>query len=254
MILAVDVGNTNLTLGVFDGDKIQFVVRTSTDVTATDDDYACRIFNVLSLHSDIISKITGSVISSVVPQLNVVIRCALKSVLGVEALMIGPGVKTGINIRCDAPSSVGTDLIAAAVAAHFIYKRSALIVDVGTATKMTVVDRDGSFIGASIIPGVVMSLSALSNGTAQLPKISLDAPGNIIAKNTVDCMKSGVIYGSACLIDGMICRIKEEINEDLSVYITGGNAPVVLPYCRQNMTFDKHLVLRGLNIVYKRNT
>lgn len=254
MILTIDIGNTNVTLGGFCGDELMFVARTSTDTSATEDDYAYRILNMLSLHSVDRSKIKGAIAASVVPQLNVVIRRAVNLVLGVEPMMVEPGIKTGISIRCDTPSSVGADLISASVAAHFIYGGSALIVDVGTATKMTVVDKNGAFTGTSIIPGIMMGLFALSNETAQLPKISLESPGSIIAKNTVDCMKSGVVYGNACMIDGMIDRIKEEVGEDLSVYITGGNAALVLPYCKQKMIFDEHLVLKGLNIIYKRNS
>ena len=167
---------------------------------------------------------------------------------------MGPGIKTGISIRCDNPSSVGADLICTSVAAHFIYGSPALIIDMGTATKMTVVDKNGAFIGASIMPGVMMGLSALADKTAQLPKVSLDTPGSVIAKNTADCMKSGIIYGNASMIDGMIERVKSEMKDDLSVYITGGSAPLIFPYCKSKMTLDVNLALKGLNIIYKRNS
>lgn len=253
MMITIDIGNSNLTLGVFDGDELLFVARTATDTSATEDDYACRILGLLSLHHVDRKRLKGAIVASVVPQLNVMIRRAVKMILGVDPMMVGPGIKTGISIRCDTPSSVGADLICASVAAHGLYGGASLIIDMGTATKMTVVNGKGEFIGTSIMPGVETGLYALSNQTAQLPKISLDAPNGVIAKNTVDCMKSGIIFGHAGMIDGMIDRIKEENGEDLTVYLTGGYAKLILPYCKREVIFDEHLVLKGLNLLYKRN-
>ena len=254
MILAIDVGNSNITLGGFCDDSIAFVANLSTDACATEDEYSCRIMDMLRLHGIDKSLVKGTVVSSVVPQLNTIIQRAVKLVFGISPIFVGPGIKTGISIQCDTPSSVGADLICASVAAHFIYGSPSLIIDMGTATKMTVVNKNGAFIGTSIIPGVVMGLYALSNQTAQLPKISLEAPGSIIAKNTVDCMKSGVIFGNASMIDGMIDRINQEMGEELSVYITGGYASVILPYCKHKMVHDENLILKGLNIIYKKNS
>jgi len=253
MILAIDIGNSNITLGVFSPEGLVFSARLHSDASATEDEYTCRILQVTSLYGLDRSHIKGAVMSSVVPQLNPVIKHAVRFAFGVDCLTVGPGVKTGISIRCDNPSSVGADLICASVAAHYIYKSPALVIDMGTATKMTVVDKNGAFVGTSIIPGIETGLNALSDGTAQLPKISLDSPGAVIGKNTVECMKSGVIYGHAAMIDGMIDRINEEASEELSVYITGGYAETVLPYCRRKMTYDKSLVLRGLELIYKKN-
>ena len=168
-------------------------------------------------------------------------------------LVVGPGIKTGIGIQCDNPASVGSDLICACVATHFIYGSPALIVDMGTATKMTVVNEKGSFIGVSIIPGLETGLKALAAGTAQLPQVSLEAPPHVIGKNTVDCMKSGVIFGHASMIDGMIDRICDEMGTDLPVYATGGLSSVVIPHCKHGIKTDEHLVLKGLNIIYKKN-
>ena len=254
MILAIDIGNSNVTLGGFNGDDLVFVANISTDTSATKDEYSIKILNVLNLYGIDTKVIKGAVMSSVVPQLNMTVKSAVKFLIGIDTLTVGPGVKTGISIQCDTPSSVGADLICASVAAYFIYEKPALIIDLGTATKMTVVNGKGAFIGTSILPGVAMGLNALSNETAQLPKVSLEAPASVIAKNTVDCIKSGIIYGNASMIDGMIERIKNESGEELSVYITGGYAPVVLPYCKQKMTHDENLVLKGLNIIYKKNS
>jgi len=253
MVLAIDIGNSNITFGGFENNKLSFVANISTDTTATEDEYSIKILNILSLYKVKKKDINGAIMASVVPQLNSVIKNSVKFLFGIEILTVGPGIKTGISIHCDTPSSVGSDLICASVAAHFIYGSPALIIDLGTATKMTVVNEKGAFIGTSIMPGIMMGLNALANETAQLPKVSLEAPDNVIAKNTVDCIKSGIIYGHASMIDGMTERIKKEVGENLSVYITGGYAPVILPYCKQKMILDENLVLKGLNIIYNKN-
>ncbi len=242
-----------MTLGGFNGDELVFVANISTDTSATKDEYSIKILNILSLYKIEKTEIKGAIMASVVPQLNSVIKNAVKFLFGIEILTVGPGIKTGISINCDNPSSVGADLICASVAAHFLYKSPALIIDLGTATKMTVVNSKGAFIGTSIMPGIMMGLNALANETAQLPKVSLEAPDFVIAKNTVDCIKSGIIYGNASMIDGMTEKIKDEIGENISVLITGGYAKTVLPHCKQQMTWDKDLILKGLNVIYKKN-
>ena len=187
------------------------------------------------------------------PQLNRALKDSIRFLFDTEPLMVGPGVKTGLAIRCDTPSSVGADLICACVAAQNLYGAPQLIVDIGTATKMMVVDENGAFIGVSIIPGVMMGLNALAAGAAQLPNIDLSAPSRVIAKNTTDCMRSGVVFGHACMIDGMINRIYEEIGAELPVCVTGGLAGIILPHCRHKMATDDYLVLKGLYIIYQKN-
>lgn len=253
MILTVDIGNTAITLGGFEGDILEFISRISAVPEKTEDEYAVGILDVLRLHGIDKACFTGAIIASVVPPLNSVIDKAIRTVLNVTPLFVGPGIKSCIGIRCDIPSSVGADLIAASVAAHFLYGSPALIVDVGTATKMTVVNKKGDFVGTSIIPGVLMGLNALSEQTAQLPKISLDVPPSVIGKNTADCMRSGVMYGNASLIDGMIDRINREFGEELRVIATGELASLIIPMCDHSVTIDEHLVLQGLNILYKKN-
>lgn len=253
MILTVDIGNTNIILGGFEKDELMFVARISTDASKTEDEYAGKILSTLAIHGIDKTKIKGAIISSVVPPLNAVIAKAIRFIYGVEPKIVGPGIKTGINIHCDNPSSVGADLICDCVAAHHIYSSPALIIDMGTATKMMVVNSKGAFIGVSIIPGVMMGMKALSQDTAQLPQVSLDAPPAVIAKNTADCMKSGVIYGNASMVDGMIDRINEEMGEELPVYATGGWSNVIVPHCRHKINLDEHLLLKGLNILYNKN-
>ncbi len=256
MILTVDIGNTNIAIGGFDAecDKPRFVVRVSTDATKTADEYASKLLNVLALHGVERTAIEGAIISSVVPPLNKPLADAIRFVYGVQPILVGPGIKTGINILCDTPSSVGSDLICGCVAAQHLYGSPALIVDMGTATKMMVLNRKGAFVGVSIIPGVRMGMRALSEGTAQLPQVSLEAPDAVVGKNTADCMRSGVVFGNASMIDGMIERINEEIGEALPVYATGGLASVIVPHCRHEISLDEHLVLKGLYFLYRKNS
>lgn len=253
MVLTVDIGNTNITLGGFAANKLRFVSRISTCQPKTEDEFAVRILESLALHGVDKNDVNGVIVASVVPPLNVAIKKAICFVFGKEPVFVGPGIKSGIVIQCDTPSSVGADLIAASVAAHNIYGSPSLIIDMGTATKMTVVNGKGAFIGTSIIPGVLMGLNALAEGTAQLPRISLELPRTVIAKNTADCMRSGVLFGNAALIDGMIDRINGEYGEELKVYATGGMASTVIPLCKHSICIDEHLVLKGLNILYQKN-
>lgn len=253
MILTLDVGNTNIVIGGFLKDKLAFVSRIATDTKKTEDEYAVLFKNIAELHNVTEAEVSGAIISSVVPPLTNTLKLALSTVFGVSALVVGPGIKTGINIKCDNPASVGADLICACVAAHYVYGSPSLIVDMGTATKMMVVDETGTFTGAAIIPGVNIGLKALASGTAQLPQISLEAPKSVIGKNTIDCMRSGVVFGNACMIDGMIDRFNKEAGEELKVIATGGLAESIVPYCKAEISLDKDLLLKGLYIIYKKN-
>ncbi len=253
MVLAIDIGNTNITLGGFYGDEPSFVARVSTDASKTADEYAGIILNILSLYKVDLASVKGAIISSVVPPLNTIMKDAVRFIYGVDSLLVGPGIKTGINIHCDTPSSVGADLICACVAAHHIYGSPSLIIDMGTATKMTLVDKNGAFDGVSIIPGVVMGLKALSSGTAQLPQVSLEVPKSVIGKNTVDCMRSGIVFGNASLLDGMIDRFNDAVGEEIPVLATGGLAATIIKHCKHSITLDENLVLKGLNIIYHKN-
>lgn len=253
MILAIDIGNTHIAIGGFYDDELRFVARIATDVKKTEDEYSGLLLSSLSLYEIDRASVHGAIVSSVVPALNSVIKRAISLIYGVEPMFVAPGIKTGINIRCDNPSSVGADIICACVAAHYIYGSPSLIVDMGTATKMMVVNDDGAFIGVSIMPGVMMGLNALSSGTAQLPQISLDAPPYVIGKNTVDCMKSGAVFGNAAMIDGMIDRMFDEYGKPINVYATGGLASSIVINCKHNITLDPDMVLKGLYIIYKNN-
>lgn len=253
MVLTIDIGNTNIVLGGFAEEQLQFVARIATNANKTEDEYATKIRSVLAIHNVDRSEIEGAIISSVVPPLNSVMKKAIKLIYDIDPIMVQPGIKTGIRIHCDNPSSVGADIICGCVAAHHIYGSPSLIIDMGTATKMMLMDKSGTFVGASIIPGVNIALKALASGTAQLPQISLEAPSSVIGKNTIDCMRSGVVFGNASLIDGMIDKFKSESGEELKVYATGGLASTIVCHCKHDITLDVDLVLKGLYILYQKN-
>lgn len=253
MILTLDIGNTNMTVVGFESDDITFASRLTTYPECTSDELALRLVGTLDLHGVPRTSVEGVAVSSVVPQMNEAVSEAVRFAFDTDVLLIGPGVKSGIGIHCDMPSSVGADIVAASVAVHGIYGAPALIVDLGTATKLSVIDRHGAFIGTSIAPGVNMGVWALAERTAQLPRIDLKVPETVIAKNTADCMRSGVLYGNAAMVDGMIDRICEEFGERLDTYATGGMAGTVVPLCRHRITLDEYLVPKGLNILYRKN-
>lgn len=253
MILTVDIGNSNISFGGFSNDRLVFSSCISTSATMTSDECAAKLLGLFRFKLKTETKIRGAIIASVVPPLNSVMKQALRELFDIEPLVVGPGIKTGLSIHCDAPSSVGADLICAAVAARSKYPLPALIIDIGTATKMIRVSKDGVFDGVSIIPGVLMGLDALAEKTAQLPKISLDEPSAVIAKNTVEAMRSGAVFGNASMIDGMIDRICEESGADFTLIATGGLAQTVIPHCRHELIFDRHLVLEGLLGIYSKN-
>ena len=252
MILTIDIGNTNIVIGGFLDEELKFVSRLATDVKKTEDEYAVILKNIVSLNDVKTKEVSGAIISSVVPPLNKTIQKSVTKVYGIDSMIVGPGVKTGVNLLVDNPLQVGADLVCSAVAVNKYYGSPAIILDMGTATKISVTDKNGAFTGVSIIPGVEIGISALSGGTAQLPQISLDAPKSVIGKNTIDAMQSGVVFGNASLIDGMIARIKEEFG-DLNIIATGGLAGFITPYCKEKMTIDDHLILKGLYTIYQKN-
>lgn len=256
MILAIDMGNTNIVIGCVDEEKVLFEERLATDLSKTELEYVVIFKTVLELYGIEKEKVTGAIISSVVPQLVNIIKSAVYKLIKVDPMVVGPGVKTGLNILMDEPRRVGSDLIVDAVAAINNYGTPVIVIDMGTATTMSVIDRKGNYIGGVIMPGIKVSVDSLVSRTAQLQRISLDAPDKVIGKNTINCMKSGVIYGNASCIDGMIDRLAEEMGEspdDVKVVATGGLARVILPECRHNIIQDDELLLKGLKIIYDKN-
>ena len=254
MILAIDVGNSNIVLGCIRDGEILFVARMATDRIKTSDQYCAELKTMLGLFDVTPGDIEGSIISSVVPMVQQVLERAVKQLTGKSCLTVGPGLKTGLNIKIDNPAQAGSDLIVGAVAAIEAYGAPVCIIDLGTATTICVVDREGAFRGGAIAPGVMLSLNALSGGTAQLPGISLEQPRRAIGTNTVDSMRSGLLLGSAAMLDGMVERMEAELGCALPVVATGGLAKAIVPLCKRDMVIDENLLLTGLYLLYKKNT
>lgn len=253
MLLAIDIGNTNLVIGCIENDSIVFKARIATDRTRTSDQYGVEIKNMIEAFGVKLSDITDCIISSVVPPVFNSVRTGVIKVIGKQPMVVGPGLKTGLNIQMDVPSQVGSDRIVIAVAALAEYKAPLILMDMGTATTIEVVEPENVYMGGVIFPGVKLSLDALTSKAAQLPGISLDKPKKVIGKNTVDCMRSGMMYGTAAMIDGLIDRIVEELGHSSTIIATGGMAQFITPLCRHTIILEKDLLLKGLNIIYKKN-
>lgn len=253
MILTIDVGNTNIVLGTWTDGKLNFVSRVETDREKTGDSYTVALKSILELYDVSPRTIQGAIISSVVPQISGPMAGAVERLTGRRPLFVGPGVKTGLNIRIDNPAQLGSDIVADAVAVLNKYDMPVVFIDMGTATKICAVDKAGNFLGCAIMPGVFIGMDALTYRTASLPQIALDAPRSVIGANTVDSMQSGVVYGTASMIDGMIGRFEEQLGEPATVVATGGVSGDIVPHCRRRIIHDPDLLLEGLYRIYCRN-
>ena len=253
LVLAVDIGNTNIVVGVIRDNEPLFVERISTDPAKTDLEYAVTLKTILDIHQLSQTCFEGSIISSVVPQVTGTVKGALEKLSGKTPLVVGPGVKTGLNIRIENPSALGSDLVVDAVAGLAEYSTPLLIIDMGTATTISAIDKNGVYLGGVIIPGAKVALDSLSSKASQLPHISFEAPKKAIGTNTVECMKSGAVLGNASLLDGMLDRMEEELGSPATVVATGGLAQFVIPHCRRKIIVDDMLLLKGLNIIYRKN-
>lgn len=253
MILAIDAGNTNIVIGCIDREKCHFIERLSTVRTKTELEYAIDIKSVLDIYHVCPDEIEGGIISSVVPQITMNIKLAAEKILKKELLVIGSGIKTGLNIRIDDPGQLGADLVADSVAGIAEYPLPMMIFDMGTANTVCVIDRQKRYLGGMIYPGLGVSLDSLTAHASQLGGISLDAPERAVGRNTIECMQSGVIYSAAAAMDGIIDRINEEMGEELTVVATGGLAKRIVPHCRRRVILDDDLLLKGLLILYEKN-
>ena len=253
MILAIDVGNTNIVVGCIDDRKTYFIERLSTNRTKTELEYAVDLKNVLDIYHIKKTEIEGCIISSVVPQITNIVKLAAEKILKKNAIVLGPGVKTGLNIMMDNPGQLGADQVADAVAGISSYPVPLILIDMGTATTASVVNSKKQYVGGMILPGVGVSLDALTARASQLSGISIDAPRHVIGKNTIECMKSGVLYSNAAALDGIIDRIEEELGEKATVVATGGLAKKIVPHCKREITLDDDLLLKGLAIIYDKN-
>lgn len=254
MIFTVDVGNTNIVLGLFDNDELKFVSRVATEASKTEDQYAIDFNNVLSLYGYKKEQIDGAIISSVVPPLASTLKRALQKLFPCKILTVSAGIKTGLNIRIDDPATLGSDMVCAAVGALSKYPMPCIVFDLGTATTISAMGENGEFLGGSILPGVKVSLKALSGAAAQLPDVGTELAGDMVfGTNTIDSMRSGLILGNASMMDGMIDRYRGVLGENASVVATGGMASVIAPYCKRDIIVDDTLLLDGLYLIYKKN-
>lgn len=253
MILAIDVGNTNIVIGCIEGGDIRSIVRIQTNDRATEVEYAIKLKQVLELYNIDPAGFEGAIISSVVPQVTEALTLAVRDTAGLDCLVVAPGMKTGMNVRIDDPGTLAGDLVVGSVAAIAAYGAPVIVLDMGTATTMVVIDKNNCYIGGAIIPGVKLSYSALASGTSLLPDISITPPKKAIATNTVDSMRSGAVFGTAATIDGMVERMEKELGYECKIVATGGLAHSITPYCRRKIICDNDLLLKGLWTLYLKN-
>ena len=253
MLLCIDMGNTNITLGCYKNDELLFVSRMYTAKQKSSDEYAIELLDIFNLYNVNPKDFTGCIFASVVPQLTDPICRAVKRTTGIDPLLVGESYNGNLKVTILPVSYLGADLIAGAVAAIDKYTLPCLVADLGTATKILVIDESGEFKGCTIAPGVKISLDALASGTALLPSISFTKPESCVGKNTVECMQSGSVYGTAAMLDGMIERICEELSfENPTVVATGGYSQGIIPCCKTKITFDENLLLHGLKVIYEK--
>lgn len=253
MLLAIDIGNTNITLGAFDDSLLAFTARLATDQKKTSDQYAIEINNLMNIHNQDCKDIEDCIISSVVPTVSAALKDAVLLLCGIVPLELGPGVKTGLNIKIDNPAQLGADLVAGAVGAIAEYTLPCVVIDMGTATTLSVIDKNGVYLGGVIAAGVRLTLKALCENTSQLPSISIKSPDSVIGKNTVDCMKSGLVLGTASMIDGLLERISEQLGETPTFVATGGLSKEIISECKNDIIYNENLLLDGLREIYERN-
>ena len=254
MIVAMDIGNTNIKAAVFEGSRLVKRWRCATDPVMTSDQYGIIMADLFRYHNLNMQAVEGIMISSVVPTINYTIEHMCRDYFHLEPRLLVPGMKTGLNIRYENPRELGSDRIANAVAAYEEYGAPTIFIDFGTATTFGVVGEGGVFLGGCICPGVKISMEALTSRTALLPGIQLDRPKRAIGRNSIDCMRSGAIYGNADLLDGMFTRMEKELGEPVTIIATGGLAQYVLPLCTHEIVYDDGLLLKGLKILYDKNT
>ncbi|MBO5565043.1 MAG: type III pantothenate kinase [Lachnospiraceae bacterium] len=257
MILAIDVGNIHTIMGCIDETKkelrAEHVFRFRTDRAATAHEYAIKMKALLQLQEVDPQSVRGAIVASVVPALTSTVSAAVEILTGEKARIVGPGMKTGLKIMLDDPGTIAADLVVAAVAAKEEYPLPCVIIDMGTATTITVVDENGAYIGGAILPGAAVSLEALTENASLLPDIDIVPPKKIIATNTIDAMKAGIIFGQAGAIDGTITRFAKALGrEPASIVTTGGTGALISPYCDHDIQVDDQLLLKGLAILWKK--
>jgi len=253
VLLTIDIGNTNITLGAYDSSILKFTARLATEQKKTSDQYAIEMQSIFSLYGISSEEIEDAIISSVVPSVGKSISDAVAKLCHIVPLMLGPGVKTGLNIKIDNPAQLGADLVAGAVGAIEAYQMPCVVIDMGTASTISVLDKNGTFLGGAIASGVRLTLKALTENTAQLTSIPIEAPKSVIGTNTIECMQSGLVFGTAAMIDGLLERIEENLGEKPTVVATGGLSKEIIKYCKSTIIYNENLLLDGLRAIYDKN-
>jgi len=252
VLLTADVGNTETVLGVFDGPELAHTWRLSTQPERSADELALVLSGLLEHRGLSLEKLTGLCVASVVPDVTGHLRDLAAAYLSFEPVIVGPGTRTGVSVLTDNPKEVGADRIVNALAAFTRFGGPAIVVDFGTSTNFDVVSERGEFLGGVIAPGLQISAGALVQRTARLTRVEFEAPDNVIGKNTVDSIRSGLIFGTAGQVDGIVERIREDLGS-ATVIATGGLAPVVIPHCRTIQHHEPFLTLEGLRLLHGKN-
>ena len=253
MLLTADVGNTNIKLGLFGKDELRYKMRFNTNGKMTADEYSVMLYTFFQIHGIDHTQVDGSIISSVVPKVTQPLLDAIELVTGVRSMVIGPGLKSGMALKIDRPETLGGDIVCGCVGAFEKYGGPLITVFMGTATVITYVDEHCAYHGGVIAPGVGISLDALTSGGALLPAVDLQTPKKIIGTNTVDCMRSGVVIGAACMLDGMIDRFMAETGKACRIIATGGLAKNIIPSCTHEIVYEENIILDGLRSIFEKN-
>lgn len=253
MLLCTDVGNTNIKFALYEGDAQLIKLRISTDPGKTEDDFAVELYTIFQINGVDAGKIDGSILSSVVPKITAPLCTAIKKITEVDTIIVGPGVKSGLDLRIDNPLTLGSDILAMCVAVKEQYSCPAVVIGLGTATTIVYLDEKARYCGGAIAPGVTISLDALTHHGALLPSTDLKPPKKVIGTNTEDCIRSGIIFGTACMIDGMIERFNEERGVKATAFATGGLASGIVNNCKYDIMINDELILDGLRIIYQKN-
>lgn len=253
MLLTADVGNTNIKLGIFDGDDLRYKLRFSTNDKMTSDEFAVELYTFFQIYDIDYKKIDGSIISSVVPKVTQSLVDAIEIVMGVRSFIIGPGLKTGMDLKIDRPETLGGDIVCGCVGTYEKYGGPIIVIFMGTATVIAYVDENCAYRGGIIAPGVGISLDALTSRGALLPAVDLMAPKKAICTNTVDCMRSGIMNGTSCMLDGMIDLFMRETGKSCKIVATGGLAPQMIQNCTHEIVYEENIILNGLKSIYAKN-
>lgn len=254
MLLTVDIGNTNITMGVFKNNDLIFTSRLATDRKRTADQYAVELLNVFKLHDAETTDFSGAIISSVVPEVTDALKSAVLTVTGKTPQILNTDIGSGLKVINNINGQIGADIAAVSVGAINKYPLPCFILDLGTATKIILLDETGKFIGCTISPGVGISLYALASRTSQLPTINLETPESSIGTNTIDCMKSGIVFGTAAMLDGLTERMEKDFGKEVKTIVaTGGLSKEIVKNCNNEIIYDDNLILDGLKYIYERN-